>query len=50
MNKRKCKYCKEVHKNVPFIDCHNPNEELPDNLEDTYKSFGYEEAYSPTMR
>lgn len=39
--KRKCKYCGEVHKYAPFIDCHNPSEPLPDSLEDGYKRLGY---------
>jgi len=39
--KRKCKYCGKVHKHEPFIDCHNPNEPLPDSLEDGYKATGW---------
>ena len=38
MEKRKCKYCGQVHKNMPFTDCHNPAEELPDSLEDGYNN------------
>ena len=39
--KRACKYCGKVHKNAPFTDCHNPDEQLWDSLEDQYKSQGY---------
>ena len=40
--KRKCKYCGQVHKYEPFTDCHNPNEPIPDSLEEGYMSLGYE--------
>ena len=40
--KRPCKYCKQVHHNMPFTDCHNPDEETPDDLQEAYKrKFGY---------
>ena len=45
--KRKCKYCGEVHWDVPFTDCHNPSEPLPDSLEEGYASYGFEGPYSP---
>ena len=37
MEKRKCKYCGQVHKHCPFTNCHNPEEPLPDDLETAYK-------------
>lgn len=40
--KRKCKYCGKVHEHEPFIDCHNPEDFLPDSLEEGYKNMGYE--------
>jgi len=40
--KRACKYCGQVHKYAPFTDCHNPEEPLPDSLEDGYRAMGYE--------
>jgi len=43
--KRKCKYCEKVHKHLPFTDCHNPDEPLPDSLEDGYNSFGFESSH-----
>ena len=41
MEKRKCRYCKRVHKHEPFTDCHNPEEPLPDSLEYGYKLLGF---------
>ena len=33
-----CKYCGDKHNHTPFVDCHNPQEPLPDNLEEYYKN------------
>ena len=41
LNKRACKYCGKIHKNEPFTDCHNPEEPLPDSLEERYKATGW---------
>ena len=41
MEKRKCKYCGQVHKHVPFTDCHDPSQPLPDSLEKGYKATGW---------
>jgi len=39
--KRGCKYCGKVHKHLPFTDCHNPSEPIPDSLEEGFKRTGY---------
>ena len=38
-NKRPCKVCGEVHKNLPFTDCYSEENDgpLPDSLEDAYR-------------
>ena len=38
-NKRKCKVCGQVHKNMPFTDCYSEKNDgpLPDDLQDFYR-------------
>ena len=38
-NKRKCKVCGQVHKNMPFTDCYSEQEDgpLPDDIQSYYK-------------